>query len=368
MSTSVAILRAGPDSSKRGYEAHVRLLFDHLSADAGARGEVTLFKRDGPAQPGREIVLRSPSRNSLLVRALSGWRGDALYWESVFFVLAFVVRCRLLGLRFDRLLTIEPVVCSGLRKVRRLLPGHPKLVYTHGIWDPPASYLAIADEIQEVSVENFRRSTAANSAHIPIHLVPHFVSRVAQPVSAEERIKLKELLGIHTPLALLSVGVVKRGHKRMDYVIEEAARLPRTWSLVVCGPVAEPDLLDLGRQRMGERFVHLSLPREKMDLVYRASDLFVLGSLHEGFGIVIIEAMSHGLPVVLHRRELFEWITRDKDVCIDLTSPGALFEFVNNIASNEQWRHDKGEKNRETVRQLYTWESVRPAYSRIVYG
>lgn len=154
----------------------------------------------------------------------------------------------------------------------------------------------------------------------------------------------------------------------MDYVIEEAAPLPRTWCLVVCGPVAEPDLLDLGRQRMGERFVHLSLPREKMDLVYRASDSFVLGSLHEGFGIAIIEAMSHGLPVVLHRRELFEWITRDTEACIDLASPGVLFDFVDSVASNEHWRRTKGERNRETVRQLYTWESVRPAYSRIAYG
>jgi glycosyltransferase involved in cell wall biosynthesis len=154
----------------------------------------------------------------------------------------------------------------------------------------------------------------------------------------------------------------------MDYLIEEASRLPQTWSLVVCGPVAEPDLLDLGRQRMGERFVHVSLPREKMDAVYRASDLFVLGSLHEGFGIAIIEAMSHGLPVLLHRRELFEWIARDKEVCIDLTQPGALCAFVNNVGSDERWRHYKGAKNRETVRQFYTWESVRPAYSQIAYG
>lgn len=360
-----AILCAGLDSVQRGYETHQRALFDHLSRDPGFPGEVLLFKRDGPGRPGREVALHTPSRGSRLVRSLAGWRGDDLYWESAFFAAAFAAWCRARGERFDTLLCIEPTVCGGVRKLRRLLPGRPRLVFTHGISDEPRHYLGIADVVHEVNVENFHRSTAANHARIPIHLAPHFVSRAAEPVAEGERAALKEALGIRTPLALLSVGVVSRASKRMDYLIEEAARLPPEWTLVLCGAAAEPELLELGRRRLGERFVHRSLPRGEVARAYRAADLFVLASVHEGFGIVIIEAMSHGLPVVVHRRELFEWVTRDPEACLDLTVPGALAGFVSGTASCEAWRRLKGERNHEAVRRLYTWEAVRGQYLRL---
>ena len=41
-----------------------------------------------------------------------------------------------------------------------------------------------------------------------------------------------------------------------------------------------------------------SLPHDELPQAYAAADVFTLGSLHETFGIVYIEAMAMGLPVV----------------------------------------------------------------------
>ena len=129
------------------------MLFESLSADSGFDGQLILFKRDGLGIAGREVALHSPSRSSTVVKRLSGWRGDTLYWESALFAVAFALYSRLHGLAFEKILIIEPTVCGGLRKLRSLLPGKPTLVLTHGISDEPKHYLPFADEVHEVNVE-----------------------------------------------------------------------------------------------------------------------------------------------------------------------------------------------------------------------
>lgn len=373
MRSSVAILCSGLDDVFRGYETHSRLLFDSLMRDCGGVIDVRLFKGQG-RRTACETVLRTPRRNGILCRTLARLRGEELYWEYVSFALRFVAWSMVRRRRFDTIYTMEPMVAKTVYRLKRMLPGCPRVIFAHGLTMDPQHYERISDEMQEVNIENYERSrehlTRAGSPK-RVTFIPHFLPDDHQDAlrSRSRRESIRQQFGIPTAKVLLTVGVINRTQKRMDYLLNEAAALPPDWSVVVCGGVDSldgRDILRQGRTILGERLVHMTLSPKDMPKVYAVADLFALASVREGFGIVIIEAMRAGLPVVVHDRPLFQWITKQPDCCIDMTQPGALRHFLESRTGDPDWLAVKGRENRDTFCREFTWEGLRDRYVRLL--
>lgn len=73
------------------------------------------------------------------------------------------------------------------------------------------------------------------------------------------------------------------------------------------------------------------------DLVdlYRKARLFAAPSLHEGFGLIILEALASGTPVVTTRRGAIPEIFEDSVVYADPLSPEDIAEKISSILDNE---------------------------------
>ena len=106
-------------------------------------------------------------------------------------------------------------------------------------------------------------------------------------------------------LALLAVGAVipRKGY---DVLVAALARLRHlSWRLVIAGDCErsaetfqrlEADIAHLG---LTDRITLLgAVAPDELALLYAASDLFVLPSRFEGYGMAYAEAIAHGLPVV----------------------------------------------------------------------
>lgn len=106
-------------------------------------------------------------------------------------------------------------------------------------------------------------------------------------------------------LSLLAVGTLtpRKGYR---VLIDALAQLPElSWRLRIVGDtdrsVAEFDALTAAAARAGLadriEFAGLLEPAA-LEAAFQASDLFVMPSLYEGFGMALTEAMARGLPIV----------------------------------------------------------------------
>jgi glycosyltransferase involved in cell wall biosynthesis len=126
-------------------------------------------------------------------------------------------------------------------------------------------------------------------------------------------------------------------HKRLDYLIEEVASLnDPSVKLFLCGDreTETAALEQLGAERLGSRIQwHTLADQQVRDAMYMA-DVFVLPSLREGLGAVLIEAAMAGLPVLSHPHAGSKFILEDPEWMADISQRGALTLWLRQLKAN----------------------------------
>lgn len=174
----------------------------------------------------------------------------------------------------------------------------------------------------------------------------------------------------NTPLRLLFVSRV-HPKKGIDILISalSSAAIGFALELVVAG-----DFSDDGYRKKIESMVSAlsdsvsvsflgHVCANQLAVLYSEADLFVLPSHTENFGIVIAEALSHGLPVLttIHTPWL-EVKTRGAGYVID-NNEGALVEaLIDFHQKNNEKRLEMSQNARDLIAK-YDWLRVGPAYA-----
>ncbi len=117
-------------------------------------------------------------------------------------------------------------------------------------------------------------------------------------LSAEFKSQMRDALGIKEPRVLITVGQYIH-RKGFDLLLEAAKDLPPDLGILIVGGKPTQDYLDIV-ERYHLQNVHFLDFMDKKTLwkYYSASDVFVLPTREDIWGLVVNEAMACGLPVV----------------------------------------------------------------------
>ena len=120
----------------------------------------------------------------------------------------------------------------------------------------------------------------------------------SSPASREEKQALRRKLSMEESRIILSVGQFIH-RKGFDVLLQAAAKLPPDTGIYIVGGLPTEEYLQMHRE-LGLTNVHFAgfKKKEQLQEYYLASDLFVLPTREDIWGLVINEAMACGLPVV----------------------------------------------------------------------
>ena len=98
---------------------------------------------------------------------------------------------------------------------------------------------------------------------------------------------------------------------------------------------------------------------EELLSYYSSADLFVLATLYEGFGLVYIDALCFGLPIVTTENGgSLDIINEDNGILVPVKDPVGLGNEINE-ALNKKWDREKIKAGAEK----YRWENIIKEYS-----
>jgi hypothetical protein len=174
---------------------------------------------------------------------------------------------------------------------------------------------------------------------------------------------------------LLYVGRVA-GNKRVDLLVEALAKVqahrPNAVLLVVGDHNSNPAFNENTakiRQRARELGVEASViftgRVEELPPYYRLASLYVSASLHEGFGVPLIEAMASGVPIVTTAVGSQPWVVGDAGVLVSPHDVDALADQIVTVLSDDRQRGELVQRG--LARALdFSLEAYYNGWSRIV--
>lgn len=256
--------------------------------------------------------------------------------------------------RADVVHSHSPVLAGVARVLARTLPARrrPAVVTTeHNEWTShrrPTRLLnaltapldahrwAVSDQVLATMWPSRRRQT---------EVLIHGIDTSAEPPDPATRARVRAALGVADGDVLaITVGNLRRNKDYPNLLAAAAAARalePRLRFIAVGQGPLEAEISALHASLgLGDGFRLLGFRRDVRELM-AASDLFVLGSAHEGLPVAIMEAFAAGLPVVATRVGGVPQQVRERreGFVVPAHDPQALADAVVRIAADAGLRH-----------------------------
>jgi glycosyltransferase involved in cell wall biosynthesis len=281
------------------------------------------------------------------------------------------------------------VVIDGLA-----LGAMPDVVHAHAerlrmvglVHHPLAAETGLSPELAAQLFESERRALQAmrqvivtsqgtRDALATYDVAPHGIAVVEPGVDQPRGIAIDERLREpSSSVRMLCVATItpRKGH---DLLVDALAGLSDLdWTLTCVGDVERsPDTARALRMRIEatgqEHRIVLAGELEGMPLhqQFRAADLFVLATRFEGYGMVIAQALTHGLPVVSTRTgAIAELVPPEAGLLVEPGDGVALREALSRVLSDADLRKRLAAGARAVGATLPSWSVASQQFAEIL--
>ena len=112
--------------------------------------------------------------------------------------------------------------------------------------------------------------------------------------------------------------------------------------------------------------VHGTLGPSAVKRRYAAASIFALPSVREGYPIVLVEALAHGLPVVASDIPGVREVTRGAAVLVAPGRVAPLAAALRDLVADERLRRELGRRAQVRARSLPTWAESEARFLRAI--
>lgn len=257
----------------------------------------------------------------------------------------------------------------ALARAQQFVPKsirRPTVVFLHGIeaWRPlPAGTRQMLDDAV-LRIANSRHTaelaSQANPGLGPVEICPLALERDVDEMDQKDEVPGRA--GAPTVLMLGRMLAAER-YKGHDQMLEAwpavGVKLP-TARLVIAGDGDDRPRLEAKARALGvgDRVEFTGfVPDSARDALYRRAQLFAMPSQGEGFGLVYLEAMAHGLPCLGSTQDAAREVIADgvTGYLMNQTDIGGLSSRVVELLTDEPRRRVMGEAGRTRVASRFTY-------------
>jgi glycosyltransferase involved in cell wall biosynthesis len=152
----------------------------------------------------------------------------------------------------------------------------------------------------------------------------------------------------------------------LESFAEAAKKIPH--NLVIAGaPGDDSELVDklILRHSLESRVIKLGYISDKQrSALYQHAEVFVYPSKYEGFGLVILEAMSYGLPVITSDNSSLPEAAGEAAILVDADSISQLAEAMKEVCSDVSLRESLISRGRHQATR-FTWKDCATAMLKV---
>ena len=260
----------------------------------------------------------------------------------------------------------------GLARVERFVPrrwGTPYGIFLHGIecWDPlPESDREILRRASlRVANSSYtaRRTTEANPGIGDVLVCPLALphSLVVSPDPGGREFPSRPTVLV---VGRLSAGERYKGHEQLIRLWPDVvSRVPEAQLVIVGEGDDAPRLQTLAGETSAAASIQFKgfLSRVELDREYSGATLFALPSRGEGFGVVYLEAMAHGLPCLgsIHDAAPEVIVRGETGELVDPDDSEAMTRAICGLLENPLRAAEMGAAGRTRVLTTFSYEHFR---------